>query len=118
MKEIRGTWNADFSHAHERMKVAVESLIGTGTLRKRLIYAVDTMYTFLRKDEFPEELRGEYADIIAECTKISPTGHESAYDATISRMGYQKKKQIAGRIVDLYDKIATEYILPDSLYPR
>lgn len=76
------------------------------------------MFNFLHEDDFSEELRGEYRDIIAECTRITPISHESAFDATINRMGYRERNQIAGRIVNLYDRIATEYILPDSLYPR
>ncbi|MFZ3147411.1 MAG: hypothetical protein WA137_00035 [Methanothrix sp.] len=116
MPEINGTWDCDFNHAHERMKVAVDSLVGTDSLSKRLGHALHTMGNFLGEDDFPDELKGAYRDIITECSTRESIGRETAFDVTIRRMGYRKKKEIAQRIVDLYDTIATDYILPDSLY--
>jgi len=84
--QIRGVWNDDFGHAHERTKVAVEGLIGTNTMAYRLGTALHTMFHFLREDEFPEELREQYRDIIAECSTASHEDNESAFDATIRNM--------------------------------
>jgi hypothetical protein len=86
MPEIRGTWNGDFGHAHERMKVAVESLIGGGSMAYRLGSALHMMFHFLSEDDFPEELKEEYRYIIAECSTASPTGNESVFDTTIRHM--------------------------------
>ncbi len=115
--QIQGTWNNDFDHAHERMKVAVDSLVGAGTMKRRLGNALHTMFHFLGEDEFPEELKEEYRNIIAECSTAEHTENESVFDATIRKMGTRKKQEIAQRIVDLYDSIATDYQLPDSLWP-
>ena len=115
MPKIRGTWDRDFSHAHERMKVAVESLVSTGSMEDRLGNALHTMFHFLHEDEFPEELRMDYQSIISECSTVTPNGNESALDATIRHMSPQKKKEIAARIVNLYDSIARDYCPPESL---
>jgi hypothetical protein len=115
---IQGTWNDDFPHAHERMKVAVESLVGTDNMVYRLGSALHTMFHFLGEDEFPEELKEEYRDIIAECSTASHGDNESAFDATIRNMSPEKMQEIAERIVDLYDSIATDYWLPESLWPK
>lgn len=71
MPKIRGTWDRDFSHAHERMKVAVESLVSTGSMEDRLGNALHTMFHFLHEDEFPEELRMDYQSIISECSTVT-----------------------------------------------
>lgn len=116
--QIQGTWNDDFRHAHERMKVAVESLVGSGVMAYRLGGALHTMSNFLHEDEFPEELKEQYHDIIAECSTASHGDNESVWDATIRNMDPEKMQEIAERIVDLYDTIATDYWLPESLWPR
>jgi hypothetical protein len=115
MPEIRGTWKHNFDHAHERMKVAVESLVESGSMSERLGHALHTMSNFLNESDFPEGLKQIYKDIIAECSTASPEGSGSAFDATIRRMGYRKKKEIAGKIVYLYDEITRNYCLPESL---
>jgi hypothetical protein len=99
------------------MKIAVDSLVGTGTMTYRLGLALHTMFNFLREDEFPEEQREQYHDIIAECSTASHADNESAFDATIRNMSPETMQEIAERIVNLYDAIATDYWLPESLWP-
>ena len=116
--QIRGTWNDNFRHAHERMKVAVDSLVGASPMAYRLGSALLTMSNFLREDEFPEELQEQYHDIIAMCSTASHAENESVFDATIRNMSPETMQGIAERIVDLYDTIATDYWLPESLRTR
>lgn len=91
----------------EQLYGTVSSLVTTeATIKDRLCNACVSRLIRLQPEDFPEELRSEFKEIIYEITKVKPVNDEGNIKASVQAMSTEKAQKIAERIFSLYDNIA------------
>jgi hypothetical protein len=90
----------DRHNAHERLSVALETLVGAGPIKERLRLAAVTLVALRTEDFAQGEARVRYTTIRADLTT------EATTDATIDALSVEQAEDITGRIVQLFRVVA------------
>jgi len=89
------------SYAREKLSVGIISLIkGSNPIQERLFGAYMSFHP-LRVDDFPEDLQGDYRDIMDLLTKAKPKGDEGSVKATLNQMTEEEANIIAEKLFNL-----------------
>ncbi len=94
------------SYPWQKFFGAVSCLIGSGDMRSRLKDAAVTLTT-LNRDDFPRSLQQEFADLMADLSKVQAIGHdiEGAIARTIDGENEEGLNKLAERILAIYDRV-------------
>ena len=98
--------------ASEKFYLAILSMArGEGSLKTRLFDAYLIIHT-LRMEDFPEDLRKEFAEIISKLTENeTPVDDEGRVQATLNAMSDRYAWSLIEKIVKLYDEISRKYAI-------
>jgi len=99
-EEVDRTNPVDPHNAHERLSLALETLVGAGPIKERLRLAAVTLVALETEDFAHGETRGRYTTIRADLTS------DGTIDATIDAMSVEQAEDITGRIVQLFRVVA------------
>jgi hypothetical protein len=99
-EEVDLTNPVDPHNAHERLSLALETLVGAGPIRERLRLAAVTLVALQTEDFAQAAARGRYTTIRADLTA------DGTIDATLNAMSVEQAEDITGRIVQLFRVVA------------
>jgi membrane protein YdbS with pleckstrin-like domain len=99
-EEVERTNPVDPHKAHERLSLALETLVGAGPIKERLRLAAVTLVAVRTEDFAHGEARLRYTTIRADLTT------EGTVDATIDAISVEQAEDITGRIVQLFRVVA------------
>jgi len=90
------------SHLTERFAEAVQTLIGDGPVKQRLIRAFAEHLGDLDGADLPPALRPGFSELQTALSRRAPVGTESRVQASVQKMSAAEATDCAGTIVDLY----------------
>ena len=90
------------SQLTERFAEAVETLIGDGPVKQRLIRAFADHLGDLDGADLPPALRPGFTELQTALSQRAPVGTESRVQASVQKMSAAEAGDYAGTIVDLY----------------
>ncbi len=90
------------SHLTERFAEAVQTLVGDGPVKQRLIRAFDEHLGDLDGADLPPALRPGFSELQAALSSRVPAGTESRAQASVQKMSAAEAGDYAGAIVELY----------------
>jgi hypothetical protein len=90
------------SHLTERFAEAVQTLIGDGPVKQRLIRAFADHLGDLDGADLPPALRPGFSELQTALSRRAPVGTESRVQASVQKMSAAEATDCAGTIVDLY----------------
>lgn len=88
----------------EKLHGAVYCLIGTSTMKVRLVEAFGTL-SFIPEDQIPEEIRQQFRDIMQLIRTAKSEGVEGRIKAAVRQMNESECYDIAKIILSMYDTI-------------
>jgi hypothetical protein len=89
-------------YAREKLYQAVESLISDGTLKHR-VAATGQFLIRLKSEDFPQDLRKNYDNIMEHLTEFHPEFNaDSSFAASTRRMTDRDAEKLAKDIFNLY----------------
>ncbi len=93
-------------YAVEKLAVAVDELQGSGYVRERLYNACMKGLVVLFPDDFPDNMRGEYEQILEAISWLPPSGGPDAgiVETTINSMSTEEAKALVKRISSFYTR--------------
>jgi hypothetical protein len=90
------------SHLTERFAEAVQTLVGDGPIKQRLIRAFAEHLGDLDGADLPPALRPGFSDLQTALSQRAPVGTESRVQASVQKMSAAEARDYAGTIVELY----------------
>ena len=90
------------SHLAERFAEAVQTLVGDGPVKQRLIRAFGDHLGDLDGADLPPALRPGFSELQAALSCRAPVGTESRVQASVHKMSAAEARDHAGTIVELY----------------
>lgn len=94
------------SYRWEKLFTAVDSLIGRGDMKERLLNAYVYSLIHLNERYFPEEeLKKKFIEIKEELNRIPAVGDEGTAWATIKRLSEDEAVEYAHKILSLFDSV-------------
>ena len=90
------------SHLTERFAEAVQTLVGDGPLKQRLIRAFGEHLGDLDGTDLPPALRAGFTELRTALSCRAPVGTESRVQASVQKMSAAEAGDYAGAIVELY----------------
>ncbi|HEY6292255.1 MAG TPA: hypothetical protein VI455_11960 [Terriglobia bacterium] len=95
-----------YNYAQEKFWKAMNTLVGDGSIQRRLAWAaVELSLLDGRDEELAENIRDEFKAVLRELTKESPVGNEGTIEATTSRLKSEDVVKVASRILSTYKKL-------------
>ena len=92
---------ASIIYVHEKLSQAVHALAtGLGPIRERMPDALAAFIT-IGPPDFPEELQGEFEDLIRRASADEAEGDEGNYAATLAGMSDNEVAALANDIISL-----------------
>ncbi len=89
----------------QRVYLAVRALAtGRGDVRNRLRIAGATLSP-LRIDEFPEDIRSDFAWVMKQLTQYDAVGNEGRIEVTLRRIQNSTGEKIAVRMFDIFSQL-------------
>jgi len=89
-------------YAREKLYQAVESLISGGTIKHR-VAATGQFLIRLKSEDFPQDLREKYDNIMKQLTEFPPEFNaDSSFSASTRRMTDPDAEKLAKDIFNLY----------------
>lgn len=99
----------DTSYLWEKLYIATHALAtGRGSLKERL-HSAYLSFAHLGPEDFPEELQNDFAALEEQMTRVEARADEGTVAATLQAIDDDEAAEIAGKIVDLYNTLATNY---------
>lgn len=86
----------------QRFAAAVETLIGEGPVKQRLVSAYSVHLADLTDAHLPPGLRREFGELQSAITRVAPAGHETRVRASVQKMSPNEAAGHAATIVKLY----------------
>lgn len=93
-----------YNYAWQKFFEATNSLVGSLSLRERLVFAAQHL-VFLQKTEIPKELSAEFEDLMNNLTKTSAKGDEGSIKATVMMYSDIEAEIIAKKILSMYNEV-------------
>jgi len=90
------------SHLAERFAGAVQTLVGDGPVKQRLIRAFGEHLGDLDGADLPPALRAGFSDLQSAMSCRVPAGTETPVQASVQKMSAAEAGEYAGTIVELY----------------
>ena len=90
------------SHLTERFAEAVQTLVGDGPVKRRLIRAFGDHLGDLDAADLPPALRPGFSELQTALSCRAPVGTESRIQASVHKMSAAEARDHAGTIVELY----------------
>jgi hypothetical protein len=90
------------SHLADRFAEAVQTLIGDGPIKQRLVRAFGDHLGDLDGADLPPALRPGFSELQTALSCRVPAGTESRVQASVQKMSAAEAGDYAGTIVDLY----------------
>jgi hypothetical protein len=90
------------SQLTERFAEAVQTLVGDGPVKQRLIRAFSEHLGDLDGADLPPALRPGFSELQTALSQRAPVGTESRVQASVHKMSAAEAGDYAGTIVDLY----------------
>jgi hypothetical protein len=90
------------SHLTDRFAEAVQTLVGDGSIKQRLIRAFSDHLGDLDGADLPPALRPGFLELQTALSCRAPAGIESRVAASVQKMSAAEAGDYAGTIVDLY----------------
>ena len=90
------------SHLAERFAEAVQTLVGDGPVKQRLIRAFGEHLGDLNGADLPPALRAGFSELQNALSRRVPAGTESRVQASVQKMSAAEAGDCAGTIVELY----------------
>jgi hypothetical protein len=99
------------SYTWEKFFTAVLTLAtGQNSLKDRLADAYISALIRLRPDDLPGPMREEFAELKQALTNVEPIGDEGRVFATVKNMEELQARELAERIVNMYDRYRVNMI--------
>lgn len=89
-------------HIKASFQAAVETLVGDGTVKQRLIKAFETHLSGLEEAELPAGVRDDYCGLHAVLHTARPIGPQSCLSATVRKMSSADAARHALTIYTIY----------------
>jgi hypothetical protein len=89
-------------HYAERFTKAVETLIGEGSVKQRLVSAYSLHLKDVTEADLPPASRREFAELQAAINRVAPVGKETRALASVQKMSTREATGHAATIVKLY----------------
>jgi hypothetical protein len=86
---------------YERLRVAVESLVGVGDIRDRLFGAFLTIGVF-KVEELPDDIQNDYRQTMEDLSWLPAEGDEGKVRATLNEMSDDEATALAERIFRMF----------------
>ena len=86
----------------ERFAKAVETLIGEGSVKQRLVSAYSQHLKDVTEIDLPPGLRRDFIDLQAAINRVAPFGKETRVLASVQKMSTSEATGHAATIVKLY----------------
>ena len=86
----------------ERFAKAVETLIGEGSVKQRLVSAYSVHLAEVSEADLPPALRRDFADLQTAINRVAPVGKETRVLASVQKMSTREATGHAATIVKLY----------------
>jgi predicted RNase H-like HicB family nuclease len=97
-------------YAWEKLHAAVLTLVeGSGSVQKRVADAYIGQLIRLEPSDLPGSMQADFAALEERLTQAEATGDEGRVARTTAAMNDFEAKQIAAKIVSLYDEVARRY---------
>lgn len=90
----------------ERLESAVVYLAGHGTIKDRLIDAYDKCLADLTEDDFPGELRADFAELVRALHRERALPGESIVRASVRKLSPEDARRYTTLIVRTYGTLA------------
>ena len=94
--------NENLSYLTERFATAVQTLVGDGPVKQRLIRAFGEHLGDLDGADLPPALRPGFSELQTALSRRAPVGTESRIQASVQKMSAAEAGNHAGTIVELY----------------
>jgi hypothetical protein len=91
----------------QRFASAVETLIGDGPIKQRLVSAYSVYLAELSEADLPPPLLRDFSELRAALTRVAPVGHETPVRASVQKMSPSEAAGHAATILRLYVAVAT-----------
>ena len=89
-----------------RFADAVQTLIGDGPIKQRLVSAYSQHLADLTENDLPGPVRCAFGELQAAMTRIAPVGNETRVRASVQKMSPAEASGHAGTIVKLYVELS------------
>lgn len=89
-------------YVQEKLTVAVSTLVGASSIQDRLYDVFVSALMVLSEDDFPEELRANFAFIEDALTRVEAVGDEGGARAGVDAWSDDEAAQIADKIFELF----------------
>ena len=99
----------DVNYTYEKLMVAVSTLTGPGDIRARLVDTFISGLHVLGPNDFPEELRDDWAGIKRALTWLPAEGNEGTAQRTIEAMSDDEARKVASSVFSLFLQVAERY---------
>lgn len=93
----------------EKFYVAVETLVGQGSIQDRLCGAYSSALMRLEPKDLPKDLRADFIELERKLTSVEPTGDEGSIAASTKAMSADDAEKLAKQIVSMFNDIARSY---------
>ena len=103
------------SHLTERFAEAVQTLVGDGPVKQRLIRAFGEHLGDLDGADLPPALRPGFTELQTALSQRAPVGTESRIQASVQKMSAAEAGDYAGTIVELYAALLGQLERAESL---
>jgi len=94
------------SEVWERFYEAVRSLSSWGTIQQRLANTYLFYLIDVKKEQLPEEIRENFADLCRAFTGGGSSDDEKTVRGSVDKLTREEAFEYAERIIDMYDFIA------------
>ena len=90
----------------ERLESAVVCLVGPGTIKDRLIEAYGKCLGDLTEDDFPKEMRADFAELVRALHRERALPGESIVRASVRKLSPEEARHYTTLIVRAYGTLA------------
>ncbi len=99
----------DVNYTYEKLMVAVSTLTGPGDIRARLLDAFISALHVLGSNDFPEELRDDWLEIMQALTWLPAERDEGTAQRTVEAMSDDEAREVASQVFSLFLQVAERY---------
>lgn len=95
--------------ANEKLYSALRGILRGGSIKERLIDALQSNLLYIKPRDIPENVRADYVMVYGKLVKDKQTGKDVGVVTAVSKLSEDEAVEIAQVLLDIYSVVAEEF---------